>query len=75
MYTHIYVAKFLFCHYIDGLVQDCSIAIANTLEILQSCTQPSILYVQEITRQRGGRTYPWRQLAEHHGEINSAASE
>ena len=28
--------------YIDGLVQDCSISIANTLEILQSCAKPSI---------------------------------
>ena len=28
--------------YIDGLVQDCSISIANALEILQSCTKPSI---------------------------------
>ena len=27
---------------IDGFVQDCSISIANTLEILQSCTKPSI---------------------------------
>ena len=27
---------------IDGLVQDCSISIANALEILQSCTKPSI---------------------------------
>ena len=24
-------------HYVDGLVQDCSISIANTLEILRSC--------------------------------------
>ena len=24
----------------DGLVQDCSISIANPLEILQSCTKP-----------------------------------
>ena len=29
------------CH-IDGLVQDCSISIANTLEILQPCTKPLI---------------------------------
>ena len=29
-------------HHIDGLVQDCSISIANTLEKLQSCTKPSI---------------------------------
>ena len=36
-------------HYIDGLAQDCSISIANALEILQSCTNPSIqtLLVQE----------------------------
>ena len=27
---------------IDGSVQDCNISIANALEILQSCTQPSI---------------------------------
>ena len=28
--------------YINGSVQDCSISIANELEILQSCTEPSI---------------------------------
>ena len=28
--------------YIDGFVQDCSISIAKALEILQSCTKPSI---------------------------------
>ena len=28
--------------YIDGLVLDCIISIANALEILQSCTKPSI---------------------------------
>ena len=27
---------------IDGLVPDCSISIVNTLEILQTCTKPSI---------------------------------
>ena len=30
--------------YIDSLVQDCSISIANALEILQSCTRPSIYW-------------------------------
>ena len=29
-------------HHIDGLVQDCSISIANVLGILQSCAKPSI---------------------------------
>ena len=29
--------------YIDGLMQDCSNFIANTLELLQYCTEPSIL--------------------------------
>ena len=28
--------------YTDGLVHDCSISIAKTLEILQSCNKPSI---------------------------------
>ena len=28
--------------YIDGLAQDCSNSIANALELLQSCTKPSI---------------------------------
>ena len=30
------------CKYIDGSVQDCSYSIANALELLQSCTNPSI---------------------------------
>ena len=29
-------------HYMDSLMQDSSISIANALEILQSCTKPSI---------------------------------
>ena len=38
-----------FCHliwyqYINGLVQDCSNSIANALELLQSCTKPSIWF-------------------------------
>ena len=28
--------------YIDGVVQNCSISIANTLDILQYCTKPSV---------------------------------
>ena len=32
----------IFEMHIDGLVQDCSISIANALEILQSCIKPSI---------------------------------
>ena len=38
--------------HINGLVQDCSISIANALEILQSCTKPSIyesLRLNELT--------------------------
>ena len=37
------VGEFRF-FYIDGLVQDCSVCIANALEILQSCTKPSIYF-------------------------------
>ena len=32
---------------VNGLVQDCSISIANVLEILQSCTEPSICVVPD----------------------------
>ena len=35
--------------YIDGLIQDCSISIANALEILQSCTKPSTFQAIIIT--------------------------
>ena len=31
--------------YIDGWVQDCSNPVANTLELLQYCTKPSIWYM------------------------------
>ena len=39
---HFIKPSLCFDKYIDGLVQDCSISIANALEILQSCTKPSI---------------------------------
>ena len=32
----------MFVLYIDGLVQDCSNSMANTLELLHSCTKPSV---------------------------------
>ena len=31
--------------YLDDLMQDCSDSIANALELLQSCTKPSICYL------------------------------
>ena len=34
--------------YIDGLVQDCSIQMANALQILRSCTQPSICKLYDV---------------------------
>ena len=33
---------------IDGLAQDCSISIADALEILQSCTEPSVCNVYTL---------------------------
>ena len=35
--------------YINGLVQDCSISIANVLELLQSCTKQSDGLVQDCS--------------------------
>ena len=34
--------QFLNINYIYGLVQDCSNSIANAMELLQSCTKPSV---------------------------------
>ena len=34
--------------YIDGSVQDCSNSIANALELLQSCSEPSIYLVDVV---------------------------
>ena len=34
--------------YLIGLVQDCSNSIANALELLQSCTKPSICSMSAI---------------------------
>ena len=34
--------------YIDGLMQDCSISIANALDMLQSCPKPSICFLTNM---------------------------
>ena len=44
--------------YVDGLVQDCSISIANALEILQSFTKPSIYMRPRLDHHRVSRC-PW----------------
>ena len=43
----------MFLFHIDGLVQDCSNSIANALELLQSCTEPSMWssYVETLVNQ------------------------
>ena len=38
---------------IGGLSKECSISIANALEILQSCTKPSICFPMNIQRVTG----------------------
>ena len=38
------------CNQFDGLVQNYSNPIANALELLQSCTKPSILPVLYVLR-------------------------
>ena len=56
--------------YIDGLVQDCSISIANAMEILQSCTKPSASFIcsyanQCISRQEEESTDKCERSFEH----------
>ena len=53
--------------YLDGLVQDCSISTANTLEILQSCTKPLICAAGPITHYIGG--YSNTHQSEIHAEL------
>ena len=53
---------------IDGLVQECSNSIAKALEILQSCTKPSVCSFTLIFRTTSGipiwaGCYMWRQPA------------
>ena len=43
--------------YYDGLVQDCSNSIANALELLQSCTKPSICCTLEPASVRCDRAF------------------
>ena len=44
---------------IDGLVQNCSISIANALEILQSCTKPLKYYFLSICMPPGSLLLTW----------------
>ena len=44
--------------YIDGLAQDCSISIANALEILQSCSTPPICTNQQKKTVRHQLLFP-----------------
>ena len=42
---------YVFCEqHFDGLVQDCSNSFANALELLQSCTKPSICSAQVVNK-------------------------
>ena len=43
MFEHFHFNQGTVREYIDGPVQDCSNSIANALELMQSCTKPSIL--------------------------------
>ena len=44
-----YINPLMYIAYIDGSVQDCSNSIANALELLKSCTKPSILHNHDLT--------------------------
>ena len=41
-HLHECIKNMYFHQHIDGLVQDCSNSVAGALELLQSCTKPSI---------------------------------
>ena len=43
-----YKIRLIFNEHIDGLMQDCSNSIANTLELLQSCTKLSVWVIARL---------------------------
>ena len=47
---------FMVKYHFDGLVQDCSNSIANALELLQSCTEPSVY--SQMPTQLGNHSSP-----------------
>ena len=64
-----------FCVYIDGLIHDCSISIANAIEILQPCTKISlcipsylvlILFKVSLEIQYYGLVSAWRIISSRH---------
>ena len=48
VFNHWYYAQHRQKKYINGLAQDCSNSIANALELLQSCAEPSIYTTQTL---------------------------
>ena len=46
------------CYYVNGLLQDCSNSIANALELLQSCTKPS-LSSPSVGKESHEELHPW----------------
>ena len=57
-------------HHIDGLAEDCSNSIANALELLQSCTKPSIVnsFTNRPKSLTGKTTWLTHQAPEHSGK-------
>ena len=54
--------------YIDGLVQDCSNFIANALELLQSCTKPSIYGTKNVSSPSSHLSY---RMVQRHQEAQA----
>ena len=54
----------------NGLAQDCSITIANALEILQSCTKPSIWTKNEKDPSRIADATEWTQASLANGQTD-----
>ena len=44
--------KFVLVNHIGGLVQDCGISSALAMELLQSCTKPSIYDLSQVRRKQ-----------------------
>ena len=63
LYISRYMVVHFQWHYVDGLVQDCSIPSALAMEMLQSCTKPWILQgkvIKQIIRHAPWVKFAWQ---------------
>ena len=68
-----YLSEYVYFSHIDGLVQDCSISIVNTFEILQSCNKPYIICSNTIKKLNLTNNTDKQTMLLYVGQVSSQA--